>query len=144
MNDEIQRRLELALRDILQAALPGKRFYPAKGDDESDLNADTMPEPPFGIIETVECQKMMENESTWLASVAVSWVTHMDDTGSAEHSADVDALHRALESLPRQFVPARRLSIHGTDISGVEQFLDESRKAHGDVVNLTIGVTLFR
>ena len=65
----------------------------------------------------------------------------MDDTGTAEHSQQVRAIYDAVAALPRGWITARRLGLHGFDIGGTEDFLDEGRQAHGDVINLTVAFT---
>ncbi len=133
MND-VQRKAELFVCAVLAQALPGRRFLPAKGADE-----DGAVDVPYTAIAVLEAEDLVPGENTWLLTMAATYVTHIDDTKPAEHSAAVREIQDMLRALPRGFHAEQQLIVHGADVQSVAEVEDERKQSHGDVVTFALG-----
>src|SRR4030095_16352920 len=104
-NSEIQRKIELFIVAYLKAAIPSKVFVPANGGDDTEDAAALVP--PYCAIECLETERLIQDESTCLVRAQAIYVTHIDDTITPQHSADVRAIHDALEQIPRGYNAAQ-------------------------------------
>lgn len=141
---DIQRKAELCLVALLGEILPDFNFYPSKGGD--DDGGTTLPRPPFGAIWIDNAEKTMATERTYLLNGVVVWVSRAITDDVADQSDAVQQIYNALIAINNQAPgadPAHSLMVHGLDISGVNEFSDSERQAHGDTISFTMGASEF-
>ncbi|MGB8167332.1 MAG: hypothetical protein WCF18_07550, partial [Chthoniobacteraceae bacterium] len=97
MSDEIKRKVELWLCAEMKHAIPGSRAVPSKGGDA--CNPADAPEPPFTFVKVTECDEV--DDCVYQVEVKIARVSHIDETTSPQHSAQVAQFHEALRGLLR-------------------------------------------
>jgi hypothetical protein len=137
---DIQRKAELFVCAVLAAALPGRRFLPAKGL-ESDGQNDEAPavEVPYTAVAVLEAEDLVSGENTWLLTMAATYVTHVDDTQPTGHSEAVREIQDVLRMLPRGFRGEQKIIVHGADVQGIAEVEDDRRQSHADVITFALG-----
>lgn len=136
---EVKRKAELTLVGLLGELLPDFNFYPSKGgDDEGGV---TLPRPPFGAIWIDNAEKTMGQQNTYLLSGSVVWVSRESKDDVVDQSDTVKQIHNALLEIGTGVDPIHNIMVHGLDIGLVNEFNDNERQAHGDVISFTMGVS---
>jgi hypothetical protein len=141
MSDEIKRKVELWLCAEMKHAIPGSRAVPSKGGDAS--NPADEPEPPFTFVKVTECDEV--DDCVYQVEVKVARVSHIDETTSPQHSAQVAQFHEVLRGLTRVrgcYEPLQ-LVISGivfTPKKSNDEIEDVEEQAHGDVFTMVMGV----
>lgn len=97
MSNEVKHRLELFLCAKLTAAVSGLKALPMTGFGLSD--SETSLEPPFTVVMVTTATKSHDSYSIWLCEGAVQVVTHVNETGSDQHSAMVKQIYDALGAI---------------------------------------------
>ncbi len=136
---DVKRKTELWLVEALTASIPSILFVPTKGGGTTADAA--VIEPPYCAVESIDSEKMVGGENTWLVKVILTYVTHIDDTATPAHVAAVRTIYEVAEHLPRGFKAAQTLLVHGTDITATESVEDSEGDSHGDTLTLMVGVS---
>jgi hypothetical protein len=136
---EIKRATEIVLCEFLKDKLPDLLFFPSKGGSATE-NTD-FPDPPFAAVMCEPSEKMIAYEDTNILHGTVIWVVRWQQENVATHSDNFKRIYDALGSFRTFTHPGYGIHIHGLDISGTDDFIDNERSAHGDIIDFVIGVT---
>lgn len=97
--------------------------------------------PPFATVMFEPSEKTMAQEDTDIMHGVLVWVTRHDQTNVVDHSDNFKRIYDALAQIQPGYDILRRLTLHGVDITSSTEFSDGEHKAHGDVIDFTVGVT---
>lgn len=136
---EIKRATEIVLCEFLQAKVPDLQFFPSKGGSATENTG--FPDPPFAAVLCEPAQKTISYEDTNLIQCALIWVTKWQQENVAVHSDNFKRIYDALNSFTSFTDTNYGIHIHGLDISGTDDFIDNERSAHGDIIDFVVGVT---
>jgi hypothetical protein len=146
MASEIKRKAELTLVSFLSGILDQYQFFPSKGVDIAPNQFGStlsQPRPPYAAIWIDNAEKTMATERTWILSGYVVWITRSGEDPTAQHAETVREIYNALLLIGSGADPDQQLLVHGLDITLVNEFNDDERRAHGDTIAFTMGVSEF-
>jgi hypothetical protein len=137
---------EPAFTDVPDSIIPGPPTYFTVHELAVSVPVDTgYPIPPFAAVLCEPSEKMISYEDTNIMSGSLLWITkfetHVPASNVVYHSQNAKRIYDALKSITSGYDILRRLTIHGVDISGTNDFTDSERNAHGDVIEFVVAVT---
>lgn len=142
--NHILRKTELFLCAWLKRRVPEVKFLPSKGGTEQEGQPETDSQPeelPYCVVEAIDADKRHSDMRLYLVTMAAIYVTHIDDTEIAAHSATMKRVQDALETIPRGLDERQDLMVHGSDITGTDSAEDKEQQSHADVVGFTLAVS---
>lgn len=133
---------EPAFDDVVGSTFIGPPDYETTAETAilTAVDAGT-PTPPYGVVSIDDGEKVLAQEETNLLQGTVVWVTKADATNIVQHSKDFKRVYDAMTQIGSGYDIMRRLTIHGVDVQKTDEFTDDTKRAHGDVVSFIIAVT---
>lgn len=143
--EEAKRRTEKWICAELEHALPLRKAYPAKGDDE--------PEAPFFFVKVVDMRDMTPTGAlrpVFQFVVRIARVCHIGEENASDHSTEVGAMRGVLATLvgvQGTYAP-EQLLIHGFDFQppqdgpSDEEIRDAEGQGFADAITCVCGASL--
>jgi len=141
MSQELKRRTELVLIDLLQRNVQTP-LYPSRGGN--DFDGASFPQPPFIVVYIDDDEKIAEGVDLFQLSGKMIFTTRADTTDVSLHDVAFGELYSAMSGITTcsGYDMTQRIAISGISIGKVGEFNDNARQAHGDTIDFSVGASL--